>query len=73
MNSIGIGIIGQGFGAKVQLPGFSGIDGAHVVGIAGRDGWQALIENQLPRSPMRRLCPQQLQPANTYSVRNLSH
>ncbi len=45
MDTIGVGIIGQGFGAKVQLPGFSGLDGVHVVGIAGRDGWQALIEN----------------------------
>jgi predicted dehydrogenase len=45
MDSIGVGIIGQGFGAKVQLPGFSGLDGVHVVGIAGRDGWQALVES----------------------------
>lgn len=45
MEPLGVGIIGQGFGAKVQLPGFSGIDDVHVVGIAGRDGWQALVEN----------------------------
>lgn len=38
---IGIGIIGTGFGALVQLPGFAGVDGARVVGIAGRNAPQA--------------------------------
>src|SRR3989344_494427 len=33
---INIGIIGTGFGAKVQVPGFRAVRGARVLGIAGR-------------------------------------
>jgi len=35
--SLGIGIIGAGFGASVQLPGFLGIPGVQVIGIVSRD------------------------------------
>lgn len=50
---IGIGIIGTGFGAKVQLPGFLNIPGARVVGIASNDlaRSEALAaQHLLPRS-----------------------
>ncbi|MFA5799507.1 MAG: Gfo/Idh/MocA family oxidoreductase, partial [Candidatus Peribacteraceae bacterium] len=36
--SLGIGIIGAGFGASVQLPGFLGLPEARVIGIASKDG-----------------------------------
>jgi len=35
---IGVGIIGTGFGAAVQLPGFLGLPEVRVVGIASKDG-----------------------------------
>jgi predicted dehydrogenase len=35
--SIGVGIIGTGFGALVQLPGFLGVPGVRVIGIASKD------------------------------------
>lgn len=38
MKRIGIGIIGTGFGASVQLPGFLNLPEAHVIGIASSDG-----------------------------------
>lgn len=50
---VGIGIIGTGFGATVQLPGFLGLPGARVVGIVGRDAEESrkLCEtHSLPRS-----------------------
>lgn len=52
-SKIGIGIIGTGFGASVQLPGFLRIPEARVIGIASRDSAvsQKLAEEHgLPRS-----------------------
>ncbi len=34
---IGVGIVGTGFGATVHVPGFARVDGANVIGLAGRD------------------------------------
>ncbi len=34
---VGVGIIGTGFGALVQLPGFLAVPGARVIGIASKD------------------------------------
>jgi predicted dehydrogenase len=36
-NTVGIGIIGAGFGARVQLPGFLGIPEVSVIGVASRN------------------------------------
>lgn len=50
---IGIGIIGSGFGASVQLPGFLRIPDASVIGIASRDSAvsaQLAEQYGLPRS-----------------------
>lgn len=52
-SKIGIGIIGTGFGASVQLPGFLGIPNASVIGIASRDSAvseKLAEEHGLPRS-----------------------
>ncbi|MGH9425279.1 MAG: Gfo/Idh/MocA family protein, partial [Terriglobia bacterium] len=40
---IGIGVIGTGFGAKVQVPAFKAIPGVEVVGLAGRDRQRTAI------------------------------
>lgn len=51
---IGIGIIGTGFGAKVQLPGFALLPSARVMGIASSDGARAASlarEHALPVAP----------------------
>jgi predicted dehydrogenase len=43
MRAIGVGIVGLGFGAKVQLPGFRRLepDGVRVVAVCARDGARA--------------------------------
>ncbi len=47
MSSIGVGIIGTGFGALVQLPGFLQVPGAQVIGIASKDpGRSAALAEQ---------------------------
>jgi predicted dehydrogenase len=38
-----VAVVGRGFGARVHAPGWE-LAGAHVVGVAGRDDWQALLE-----------------------------
>ncbi len=51
---IGIGIIGTGFGAKVQLPGFALLPSARVMGIASSDSTRAASlarERDLPLAP----------------------
>ncbi len=35
--SIGVGIIGTGFGGKIHVPGFQSVPGARIIGIAGVD------------------------------------
>jgi predicted dehydrogenase len=43
MGKIGIGVIGTGFGAKIQVPAFQGVPGCEVVGLAGRDRQRTAI------------------------------
>lgn len=45
MTSIGVGVIGTGFGAKIQAPAFQAIPGVRIVGVAGRDSWRDLIDD----------------------------
>lgn len=45
MTTIGIGVIGSGFGAGVQAPAFRAMPGVEVVGVAGRDSWRSLVSD----------------------------
>jgi predicted dehydrogenase len=55
MRSIGVGIVGLGFGAKVQLPGFRRLEpeGVRVVAVCARDGAAAsrlAAQERVPRA-----------------------
>jgi predicted dehydrogenase len=43
VKTIGVGVIGRGFGANVQVPQFRNMPGVEVIGVAGRDSWRALV------------------------------
>lgn len=58
--NIGVGIIGTGFGAAVQLPGFLGVSDARVVGVAARNTKRAEELAKMHRLPQVFASPEEL-------------
>lgn len=45
MTKIGVGVIGTGFGGNVQAPVFREMPDVELVGVAGRDSWRSLVDD----------------------------